>query len=145
MPPLTHAVPRQPVPQGGSCSGGRGAAMDIGGWLRGLGLEEYEAAFRDNKIDDTVLPTLTAEDLKDLGVTIVGHRRKLLNATAALHASSATEPRTQGGQHGEAVFALPCGGLTAVCAFCRPSGLGAEARRPSAARDPRQPAQHVNP
>ena len=65
--------------------------MDIGGWLRGLGLEEYEAAFRDNKIDDTVLPTLTAEDLKDLGVTIVGHRRKLLNAIAALPAE-ATAP-----------------------------------------------------
>ena len=58
--------------------------MDIGGWLRRLGLEEYETAFRDNKIDDTVLPNLTAEDLKDLGVTIVGHRRKLLNAIAAL-------------------------------------------------------------
>jgi class 3 adenylate cyclase len=42
--------------------------MDIGGWLRSLGLERYEAAFRENEIDDTVLPTLTAEDLKDLGV-----------------------------------------------------------------------------
>ena len=58
--------------------------MDLGGWLRSLGLEQYEAAFRDNAIDDTVLPTLTAEDLKDLGVGIVGHRRKLLNAIAAL-------------------------------------------------------------
>jgi hypothetical protein len=50
--------------------------MDIGGWLRGLGLERYEAAFRENEIDETVLLTLTAEDLKDLGVGIVGHRRK---------------------------------------------------------------------
>jgi class 3 adenylate cyclase/predicted ATPase len=58
--------------------------MDLGGWLRSLGLEQYEAAFRENAIDDTVLPTLTAEDLKDLGVRIVGHRRKLLNAIAAL-------------------------------------------------------------
>jgi class 3 adenylate cyclase/predicted ATPase len=60
--------------------------MDIGGWLRGLGLEQYEAAFRENKIDDTVLPSLTAEDLKDLGVGFVGDRRKLLDAIAALRA-----------------------------------------------------------
>src|SRR5271170_8027757 len=58
--------------------------MDIEGWLRSLGLERYEAAFRDNEIDATVLPNLSAEDLKDLGVGIVGHRRKLLDAIAAL-------------------------------------------------------------
>src|SRR5271170_4564032 len=58
--------------------------MDIGGWLRSLGLERYEAAFRDNEIDATVLPNLTAEDLKDLGVGIIGHRRKLLDAIPAL-------------------------------------------------------------
>jgi hypothetical protein len=46
--------------------------MDLGGWLRSLGLEQYEAAFRDNAIDDKVLPHLTAEDLKDWGVGIVG-------------------------------------------------------------------------
>jgi SAM domain (Sterile alpha motif) len=57
-----------------------GAAMHVGGWLRRLGLEQYEAAFRENKIDETVLPSLTAEDLKDLGVGFVGDRRKLLNA-----------------------------------------------------------------
>ena len=62
--------------------------MDIGGWLRSLGLERYEAAFRENEIDDTVLPTVTAEDLKDLGVDIVGHRRKLLDAIATLRANS---------------------------------------------------------
>src|SRR4029077_8585364 len=59
---------------------------DVGGWLRRLGLERYEAAFRENEIDDTVLPSLTAEDLKDLGVGIVGHRRKLLDGIAALRA-----------------------------------------------------------
>ena len=53
--------------------------MDIGGWLRGLGLAQYEAAFRDNEIDGEVLPNLTADDLKELGVAIVGHRRKLLD------------------------------------------------------------------
>ena len=62
--------------------------MDLGGWLRKLGLEHYEAAFRENKIDDTVLPSLTAEDLKDLGVGFVGHRRKLLDAIAALRAGA---------------------------------------------------------
>ena len=58
--------------------------MDLGHWLRGLGLERYEAAFRENEIDEAVLPNLTAEDLKDLGVTIVGHRRRLLDAIVAL-------------------------------------------------------------
>ena len=52
--------------------------------MRRLSLEEYEATFRENKIDDTVLPSLTAEDLKDLGIVFVGHRRKLLDAIAAL-------------------------------------------------------------
>src|SRR5262245_13592726 len=65
--------------------------MDIGGWLRGLGLERYEAAFRENEIDETVLPTLTADDLKDLGVGIVGHRRKLLDAIVALRADTNTK------------------------------------------------------
>jgi class 3 adenylate cyclase len=60
--------------------------MDVGGWLRRLGLEQYEAAFRENRIDDTVLPSLTAEDLKDLGVGFVGDRRKLLDAIAAVRA-----------------------------------------------------------
>ena len=58
--------------------------MDLGEWLRSLGLERYEAAFRKNEINDTLLPSLTADDLKDLGVVIVGHRRTLLNAIAAL-------------------------------------------------------------
>ena len=58
--------------------------MDVVVWLRSLGLGKYEAAFRENEIDETVLPDLTAEDLKDFGVSIVGHRRKLLNAIAAL-------------------------------------------------------------
>src|SRR5215510_3507861 len=60
--------------------------MDIESWLRSLGLERYEAAFRENEIDDTVLPRLTAEDLKELGVGPVGHRRKLPDAIAALRA-----------------------------------------------------------
>ena len=66
--------------------------MDIGGWLRSLGLEQYEAVFRDNAINETVLPSVTAEDLKDLGIGIVGHRRILLNAIAALRID--TDPKT---------------------------------------------------
>ncbi len=52
--------------------------MDIGGWLRSLGLVEYEAAFRENKVDAVGLAKLTAGDLKDLGGAAVGDRRKLL-------------------------------------------------------------------
>src|SRR5271156_3595213 len=65
-----------------------GAAMDVGGWLRGLGLGQYEANFRDNKIDADVLPQLTADDLKDIGVSAVGDRRRLLAAIAALTGTS---------------------------------------------------------
>ncbi len=57
--------------------------MDIVVWLRSLGLGKYEAVFRENEIDETVLRSLTAEDLEELGVTALGHRRKLLAAIAA--------------------------------------------------------------
>src|SRR4051794_36042159 len=63
-------------------------AIDITAWLGKLGLEQYAATFRDNAIDSRVLPRLTAEDLKDLGVTLVGHRRRLLEAIAALDAEA---------------------------------------------------------
>jgi SAM domain (Sterile alpha motif) len=58
--------------------------MDVVVWLRGLGLGRYEAAFRENDIDESVLPSLTHENLKELGVASLGHRRKLLDAIAAL-------------------------------------------------------------
>ena len=63
---------------------GEGAFMNIVVWLRSLGLGKYEAAFRENEIDETVLPSLTEEHLKQLGVTALGHRVKLLDAIAAL-------------------------------------------------------------
>src|SRR5271166_1800751 len=66
----------------------RAASMDVGDWLRSLGLGQYEAAFRENAIDGKVLPRLTAEDLKDMGVVIVGHRRTMLSAIEALSARS---------------------------------------------------------
>ena len=58
--------------------------MDIADWLRTLNLNRYEAAFRENSVGMDVLPSLTADDLKDLGVNAVGDRRRLLNAIAAL-------------------------------------------------------------
>jgi class 3 adenylate cyclase len=61
--------------------------MDVVVWLRSLGLGKYEAAFRENAITEKLLPSLTAEDLKDLGVSIVGHRRALLNAIADLRSA----------------------------------------------------------
>ena len=61
--------------------------MDVVAWLRGLGLERYAAAFRDNDVDGEVLPELTSDDLISIGVTSVGHRRKLLAAIASLGAA----------------------------------------------------------
>lgn len=60
--------------------------MDIAAWLESLGLEQYAQAFRKNDIDAEVLSRLTAEDLAALGVASIGHRRKLLDAIAHLHA-----------------------------------------------------------
>jgi class 3 adenylate cyclase len=62
----------------------RVSVMEVAEWLWKLGLEQYEPAFRANEIDQRVLPSLTAEDLRDLGVILVGHRRRLLDAIAAL-------------------------------------------------------------
>ena len=79
--------------------------MDLGSWLRSLGLAQYEAVFRENAINEAILPKLTAEDLKDIGVMAVGHRRVLLDAIATLRGetppkqenapSAATEPATK--------------------------------------------------
>ena len=65
--------------------------MDVGSWLRSLGLEQYEALFRENDIDAEVLSDLTDADLEKLGVTF-GHRKRLLKAIAAL-AGPAAAPR----------------------------------------------------
>jgi class 3 adenylate cyclase/predicted ATPase len=58
--------------------------MDVAAWLQGLGLERYVPTFRDNDVDAEVLLRLTAEDLRELGVASIGHRRRLLDAIAAL-------------------------------------------------------------
>jgi hypothetical protein len=56
--------------------------MDIAAWLSGLGLEQYSDLFRENDIDGEILCGMTAEDLKELGISSFGHRRRLLNAIA---------------------------------------------------------------
>src|SRR5215469_11336516 len=66
--------------------------MDVGVWLRGLGLERYEADFHANEIDWEALPKLRAEDLKDLGVVLGSHRRKLMAAIAGLRGETAAPP-----------------------------------------------------
>ena len=65
--------------------------MDVVVWLRSLGLGKYEAAFRENEITEKVLPNLTAEDLKELGVAALGHRRTLLDAIAALRGDASSK------------------------------------------------------
>ena len=66
--------------------------MDVVVWLRSLGLGKYEGVFRENEIDETVLPSLTAEDLKELGVAALGHRRKLLDAIVVLRGDANAGP-----------------------------------------------------
>jgi class 3 adenylate cyclase/tetratricopeptide (TPR) repeat protein len=72
--------------------------MDIESWLLGLGLEKHTPAFRENEIDAAMLPKLTADDLKELGVTALGHRKKLMEAIAALSAAApqAAPPPSEG-------------------------------------------------
>jgi hypothetical protein len=77
--------------------------LDIDGWLRGIGLAQYAEIFRANDIDSELLGRLTNDDLKDIGVASFGHRKKLLEAIAALTAApeapssipvAVTEPKT---------------------------------------------------
>src|SRR5262249_12457542 len=82
--------------------------MDIAAWLRRLGLEQYVPAFRDNDVDGEVLPELTAADLISIGVTSVGHRRKLLAAIAALGA----EPTPDLAQPAASATSTPVSRLT---------------------------------
>src|SRR5262249_60497217 len=65
--------------------------MDVVVWLRSLGLGKYEAIFHENDIDETVLPSLTHENLKELGVASFGHRVKLLDAIAALRSDKSAQ------------------------------------------------------
>src|SRR5271163_2581597 len=73
----------------------RGAAMDVADWLQEIGFERYEAAFRENDVDAELLLGLTDNDLKDIGVNSLGHRRRLLEAIAGLRpeGAPASDPR----------------------------------------------------
>jgi len=116
--------------------------VDILAWLRELGLERYEQAFRENEIAADILPKLTADDLKDIGVAIVGHRRKLLEAIAALakpalgqHAgpgSPAEAPSTARPSAAErrqlTVMFVDLVGSTALSAALDPEEMGAAIR-----------------
>src|SRR6516164_7029033 len=78
-------------------SGPWSAPMDVGGWLRGLGLGQYEALFRASEIDVDVLPELTDVNLKELGVPL-GHRKRLLKAISGLAApETSAAPSTSTG------------------------------------------------
>ena len=105
--------------------------MDLGGWLRSLGLEQYEASFRENAIDDTVLPNLTEDHLREIGISL-GARLKLLKAIAALGTrAEATRPSADAASPGPPVDAAErrqvtvmfsdLVGSTAKCVWGRPS------------------------
>ena len=72
-----------------------GSVMDVASWLRSIGLEQYEAVFRENAIDLSVLPDLTDQDLENLGV-LLGHRRKLQRAIANLETTARAASGTVG-------------------------------------------------
>src|SRR5690242_6342700 len=70
-------------------------AMGVTEWLKSLGLEQYAAAFCVNDVDAELLPTLTVDELKDIGVSSIRHRRRLLEAIAALRSQATpAEPVT---------------------------------------------------
>jgi len=90
--------------------------VDVAVWLRSLGMERYETVFAENAIDADVLRSLTADDLKDLGIASVGHRRKLLDALTELRArtgpaDAGTSPNGAKGERRQVavLFADLCG------------------------------------
>src|SRR5215467_5541741 len=76
-------------------------------WLLGCGLEQYARAFRDNDVDGEVLSELTADDLISIGVTSVGHRRKILAAIAALREDSQKSDAAQAAAEARAFHSSP--------------------------------------
>jgi class 3 adenylate cyclase len=66
--------------------------QEIADWLRKLGMSEYSQRFVENRIDFTVLPELTDQDLKDIGV-VLGDRRKILRAIASLKSAETLAPK----------------------------------------------------
>ena len=70
----------------------QGRPVDIAAWLTGFGLEQYRQAFQENDVDDELLRQLTGDDLKDIGVASLGHRKKLLEAIAGLNSAPSSAP-----------------------------------------------------
>src|SRR6516225_12361793 len=70
--------------------------QQIAGWLKSLGLEQYEHSFAENAVDFTILGELTDQDLEKIGIVSLGHRRKLLRAIANLEG-------VHGGAHADTV------------------------------------------
>jgi class 3 adenylate cyclase len=83
------------VPAAFAFDGKQGMPVDLDKWLRGLGLDQYGKAFREHDVDPSVLADLTESDLIGLGVTSIGHRRKLLSAIAVLKSEPA-QPSASG-------------------------------------------------
>ena len=106
--------------------------MNIGGWLRSLGLEQYESAFRESEIEADVLPELTDKHLKDLGVAL-GHRLKMLRAirelggdpTPRLQPAPPSKPTTQGEAERRQLTVMFCDlvGSTALASRLDPEDL----------------------
>jgi class 3 adenylate cyclase len=104
--------------------------VNVGGWLHSLGLGGHEAAFRANRVDAAVLPELTADDLREIGVAAVGDRRRLLAAIAVLRAGEARPPSaTPAARTAErrqvAVLFCDLAGSTALSARLDPEDLRA--------------------
>jgi class 3 adenylate cyclase/predicted ATPase len=105
--------------------------MDVGTWLHGLGLEQYEAAFRESAVDADVLPELTDQHLKDLGVSL-GHRLKMLRAIRALAGNAPTgaqpaeKTKTQDVAERRQLTVMFCDlvGSTALAAQLDPEDMG---------------------
>ena len=121
--------------------------MDIAAWLRELGLERYELAFRENEIGLDVLPKLTGEDLKEIGVIPVGDRRRLLEAITVLARESEPAPPHAAREVVEAppksaeaerrqltVMFFDLVGSTAACRRLDPEDMGEVIERVSARR-----------
>ena len=71
--------------------------MDVEKWLEGLGLAQYAAAFAENDIDFAILSNLTDADLKELGISSLGHRKRLLAAIAERSMTASSSPRQDNG------------------------------------------------
>src|SRR5262245_11455646 len=97
--------------------------MDVRSWLEGLGLGQYADAFAANHIDARVLRALTADDLRELGVASLGHRKRLLEAIAGLSEAEQARSREAERRQVAVLFAD-------LCSFTElSSALGAEEMR----------------